>query len=79
MTTKVTITCQENSHWNLRITAQDKTMLDPDVHPSNTTLEFWTNASYQSPIILEPGESTEKDHLYVHSTRRYIVEEVDRT
>lgn len=70
MTTKVTITCQENSHWDLSVQAQDKIHLDPDVHPDGVTGSWSSN--YQ-PIVLGPGESTKE--LYVHDSRRYIVEE----
>lgn len=64
MTTKVTITCQTDSHWDLRVVTQDK---GPD--------GFWYENPYIAPIVLGPGESTEQLHMYVHDSRRYIVEE----
>jgi hypothetical protein len=78
MTTKVTITCQENSHWHLKVTAQELVRLDPDVHPQmpEDQLNYWKDVSYNPVVILGPGQSTE--NLYVHDSRRYIVEEVNR-
>jgi len=62
MTTKVTITCQENSHWDLKVTTQDK------IHINGA--EEWSDTS---SIVLGPGEIAE--NIYVYDTRRYLVEE----
>lgn len=69
MTTKVTITCQENSHWDLKVTTQDKIHLDPDVHP-NGAEGGWSNSA---TLVLGPGASVE--NLYVWDSRRFLVEE----
>lgn len=69
MTTKIIITCQENSHWDIAVITQDQ---EYDFK-SQTHTDKWNNVG--EPKILGPGESTEKDHMYVHSSRRFVVEE----
>lgn len=67
MTTKVNITCPPDSHWNLRVIAQD-------LITSNSDVKEWGN-SYQV-TVLSPGQTYEG--AYVYDSRRLIIEEVDR-
>ena len=71
MTTKLIITCPENSHWNLRLIAQDFT------RTPEGALEGWADNKHIEPVVLKPGQTS--DTLYVYDTRRYIIEEVPTT
>lgn len=67
MTTKVTITCQEDSHWDLKVITQDLSVGD------NGGKE-WANGAER---VLGPGQTA--NDLYVWDTRRFVIEEVSRT
>jgi hypothetical protein len=68
MTTKVTVQCPKDSHWDIKVSTQDK-MNDPRARLS---ADLWVNLT--TVVVLKPTESYE---AYVHSTRRIVIEEVE--
>lgn len=66
MTTKVTITCQEDSHWPILVAKEDREYN----HDNKSWLDCWTEIS---SVTLRQGNSHE---AYVHDSRRLRIEEV---
>jgi hypothetical protein len=70
MTTKVTVTCSESSHWNLVVTTEDK-VWDSEAKKLS---DDWVAVAYPPVVVLKPLESHE---TYLTSTRRIVVSEGD--
>lgn len=70
MTTKLDVSCPQDSHWNLKVTTQN---LVPD--RDFPELRHWEDCTFTPPLIVGPGDI---GHFYVWDTRRYIIEEVER-
>jgi hypothetical protein len=66
MTTKVVVTCPDNSHWPLKVITQDCVF---DAIAREVTTEWKDTSS----VELRVGE---KHETYVHSSRRLVIEEV---
>lgn len=71
MTTKVSIQCPPDSHWNLSIRTEDKRH-ENDNHNMPAA---WADAAGVVPVVLDPGSEYS---TYLTSTRRIVVEEVER-
>lgn len=71
MTTKITITCQQDSHWDLKVITQDFVKNQSDPNSGG-----WESHPIIIPQKLGPGDTA---HLHVWDTRRYIIEEGERT
>lgn len=69
MTTKVDISCPDNSHWNVRVSVQDQ-VYDPD---KQIMTPEWRET--QSHVIAPGGRL---DGLYLTSSRRVLLEEIAR-
>lgn len=65
MTTHVRVACPENSHWSIKVIEQDAV---------GGTAERMVREAHEH--TLAPGEFID---LYVHSTRRLVIEEVPIT
>jgi hypothetical protein len=72
MTTKVSISCPDNSHWAVKVEVQDKIMV-AQVIGGVATINAVPSWSTTEIFELKPTESRE---TYVHSTRRLVIEEV---
>ena len=68
MTTKVRITCPDNSHWDIKVTIEDQVFS----FETQKMTDEWRSVN---TITLKPTESHE---TYVHSSRRLTVEQVER-
>lgn len=65
MTTRVHLHCPDTSHWHVKVTIQDKVF---DTVDQKMTDEWRTADRF----VLKQTESRD---VYVHSTRRLIIEE----
>jgi hypothetical protein len=68
MTTKVVLSCPDNSHWKVKVEIRDR-VYDPQ------KLAMTDDWSLADSFELGPGESRE---TYIHDSRKLIVEEVPR-
>jgi hypothetical protein len=66
MTTKVNVSCPDNSHWSVNVIVEDR-VYD---HDAKTYTGEWKEAD---SFVLAPTESRE---TYVHDSRRLRVEEM---
>lgn len=67
MTTKVVLECPDNSHWHVKVEVRDR-VYD---HTANAYTDDWGLAD---SFVLK---QTEKREVYIHSSRRLIVDEVE--
>lgn len=68
MTTKVQVTCPDNSHWHVKVTVRDQ-LYDPK--SGKYVPEQFTKAE---TFILKQGEARE---VYITSSRSLVIEEVE--
>jgi hypothetical protein len=68
MTTKVVVSCPNDSHWDIKVTIKDRAF-------DFVTQKYSDEWRVADSFTLKPTESRE---VYVHSSRHVLVEEIDR-
>ncbi|MGY4295392.1 hypothetical protein ACVWXN_003487 [Bradyrhizobium sp. i1.4.4] len=76
MTTKVVVACPDKSHWPLKVSSQELTIVGYEISDGfvvpNPSARHWITVG--APVVLKPGEVHE---THIYTTRRLIIEEGD--
>ena len=74
MTTRVKLECPDNSHWYVKVTAEDKVWdADKKGWAVNEIGDPLWSRHAERAVVLKQGD---KHETYIHDSRRLVVEEI---